>query len=167
MLVLTVFSFSQDHPLHTAVLACFLSGISLLILSRFVHRIPTVSPTPVKYSTIPLTELDQSTAEVLSSTGVDDVAKDERTLKWWLKVGVLSGVSCARIALFRYITDNIECAPTGYSVSSTMRTRRVFHPLVCMDTYRILFTLVSDSVLGRDLRPLAQPTSYSELDSTR
>ncbi|KAL4758869.1 putative capsular associated protein [Aspergillus foveolatus] len=87
----------------------------LRALLGFVHQIPTVSTTPVKYSTIPLTELDQSTAEVLSPTGVDDVAKDERTLKWWLKIGVLSGVSCARIALFRYITDNIECAPTGYS----------------------------------------------------
>ncbi|KAL4739157.1 hypothetical protein BDV11DRAFT_215436 [Aspergillus similis] len=87
----------------------------LRALLGFVHHIPTVSTLPVKYSTIPLTELDQPTAEVLSSTGVDDVAKDERNLKWWLKVGLLSGVSCARIALFRYITDNIECAPTGYS----------------------------------------------------
>ncbi|KAL4821458.1 hypothetical protein BDW67DRAFT_49555 [Aspergillus spinulosporus] len=108
-------TFAFDHPLHTVVLACFLSGISLLILSKFVHRIPTVSTTSVKYSTIPLTELDQSTAEILSPAGVDDVARDERTLKWWLKIGLLSGLSCARIALFRYITDNIECAPTGYS----------------------------------------------------
>ncbi|KAL4753635.1 hypothetical protein BDW72DRAFT_201340 [Aspergillus terricola var. indicus] len=87
----------------------------LRALLGFVHQIPTVSTLPVKYSTIPLTELDQSTAEVLPPTGVDDVAKNERTLKWWLKVGLLSGVSCARIALFRYITDNIECTPTGYS----------------------------------------------------
>ncbi|KAL5052023.1 hypothetical protein BDW71DRAFT_169976 [Aspergillus fruticulosus] len=108
-------TFAFDHPLHTAVLACFLSGISHLILSRFVHQISPVSTLPVKYSTIPLTELDQSTAEVLTPTGVDDVAKDLRTLKWWLKVGLLSGISCARIALFRYITDNIECASTGYT----------------------------------------------------
>ncbi|KAL6235641.1 hypothetical protein BDW75DRAFT_133881 [Aspergillus navahoensis] len=108
-------TFAFDHPLHTAVLACFLSSISLLFMSRFVHQISTVSTLPGKYSTIPLTEFDQSTAESLRPTGVDNVAKDQRTLKWWLKVGLLSGISCARIALFRYITDNIECTSTGYS----------------------------------------------------
>ncbi|KAL4979493.1 hypothetical protein BDW66DRAFT_103423 [Aspergillus desertorum] len=103
----------QDHPLHTAALACFLSGVSLLILSRFVHKSSTVTILPVKYSTIPLTELDQSTAEVLPPVVVDDVAKDQRSLKWRLKVCLLSGISCGRIALFVYTTDNIECATTG------------------------------------------------------
>ncbi|KKK23567.1 hypothetical protein AOCH_007522, partial [Aspergillus ochraceoroseus] len=32
----------------------------------------------------------------------------------WLKVGVLAALGCVRIALYRSITLNIECAPTGY-----------------------------------------------------
>ncbi|KAL4967906.1 putative capsular associated protein [Aspergillus stella-maris] len=102
-------TFAFDHPLHTAVLACFNSGISLLLLSRFVQRIPSISPPPDKYSAIPLTELDQSTP-----TGVDDDAsKDQYTLKWWFRIAVFSGICCARVAIFRYVTNHIECAPPG------------------------------------------------------
>ncbi|KAL4916996.1 hypothetical protein BDW62DRAFT_184790 [Aspergillus aurantiobrunneus] len=108
-------TFAFDYPIHTAVLACFLSGISLLILSRFIHHIPNTS-SPDKYSAIPLTELDQASAEVPQSAQVnDDNAKDHRSPRWWLKIALLSGVGCARLALYRSITDNIECAPTGYA----------------------------------------------------
>ncbi|KAL2863890.1 putative capsular associated protein [Aspergillus lucknowensis] len=104
-------TFAFDHPLHTAVLACFLSGISLVILSRFVDRIPHIPLPTDKYSAIPLTELD-ITAECdheLPHT------PERPPLRWWLKVGILSGISCARIALYRSATDNIECAPTGHA----------------------------------------------------
>ncbi|KAL2823168.1 hypothetical protein BDW59DRAFT_149030 [Aspergillus cavernicola] len=111
-------TFAFDHPLHTAILACFLSGISLLILSRFVHQLPNISPSSDKSSAIPLTELDQSPAETLPSISLGGdllAAKDRRPLKWWLKVGALSGMGCVRIALHRSITENIECALTGYA----------------------------------------------------
>ncbi|KAL4784171.1 hypothetical protein BJX76DRAFT_231067 [Aspergillus varians] len=109
-------TFAFDHPLHTAVLACFLSGISLLILSRFVHQIPNISSPPDKYSAIPLTEVDPSTVEALPPIGIDNnAAKSQGTLKWWLKIGLLSGIGCARLALYRSATDNNECAPTGYA----------------------------------------------------
>ncbi|KAL4802666.1 hypothetical protein BDV18DRAFT_146272 [Aspergillus unguis] len=107
-------TFAFDHPLHTAVLTCFLSGISLLILSRFVHQIPNVSP-PDKYSAIPLSGLDQPPAEVHSPIGFDDDGGKKRNLKWWLKVGLFSGLCSARLALFRSTIKNIECAPSGYS----------------------------------------------------
>lgn len=108
-----------DHPLQTATLVCFLSGISLLILNRFVHRIPAISR-PDKYSTIPLTELDDSTVEVLSPvSNDDDSAKDKRTWKWWLGIGLVTGIGCARLSLYRNITENVECAPPGYAVSSS------------------------------------------------
>ncbi|KAL4931726.1 putative capsular associated protein [Aspergillus undulatus] len=104
-------TFAFDHPLHTAILACFNSGISLLLLSRFIQHIPGISPPPDKYSAIPLTELDQS-----APTGADDdAAKAQYTLKWWLRIAVFSALCCARIPLFYKITEHIECAPTGHT----------------------------------------------------
>ncbi|KAL3481204.1 hypothetical protein BJX99DRAFT_180757 [Aspergillus californicus] len=111
-------TFAFDHPLHTAVLACFLSGLSLLILSKFVHQIPNVSSLTDKYSAIPLSEVDQSTTELPPPAAFDDdipAIKNRHTLTWWLKIGALSGIGCARIVLYRNITDNIECAPGGYA----------------------------------------------------
>ncbi|KAL3454794.1 hypothetical protein BJX65DRAFT_301422 [Aspergillus insuetus] len=110
-------TFAFDQPLHTAVLACFLSGSSILILSRFVDRISNVSLPTDKYSAIPLSELD-TTSGVLPANGLDNdepSTHDRLSLRWWLKVGALFGIACARIALFRSITTNIECAPTGYT----------------------------------------------------
>ncbi|KAL5338545.1 hypothetical protein BJX70DRAFT_366153 [Aspergillus crustosus] len=110
-------TFAFDHPLHTAILASLFSAISLLILSRCGLQIPNVSPTTDKYSSIPLSELDRFPAEGLSPLGAigADATKDRRTLTWWLKIVVFSGLGCARIALFRNISDNIECAPPGYT----------------------------------------------------
>ncbi|KAL4866806.1 hypothetical protein BDV12DRAFT_172287 [Aspergillus spectabilis] len=109
-------TFAFDHPLHTAVLACFLSAISLLILSRFVFQTPNISHTTDKYSAIPLNELDHSALEGLPHLGTDaDATKAQRTLKWWLMIGVFSGIGCARIIVYRSIADNIECAPPGYT----------------------------------------------------
>ncbi|KAI9372784.1 hypothetical protein BJX61DRAFT_542363 [Aspergillus egyptiacus] len=109
-------TFAFDHPLHTSVLACLLSGCSLLILSRFVHRIPSVSLSADKYSIIPLTELDHTTTDETPAAGeAQSATKVQGAPRWWLKVGLLSGIVCARIALSWNITKNIECAPTGYA----------------------------------------------------
>jgi hypothetical protein len=90
-----------------------------LILSRFVFQTPNISNTTDKYSAIPLNELDQSALEGLPHIVTDaDATKDRRTLTWWLKIGVFSGIGCARIIVYRSIADNIECAPPGYTVSS-------------------------------------------------
>ncbi|CEL06250.1 hypothetical protein ASPCAL07357 [Aspergillus calidoustus] len=110
-------TFAFDQPFHTAVLACFLSGVSILILSRFADRISNVSLPTDKYSAVPLSELD-TTFGALPANGLDNhgpSTHDRLSLRWWLKVGVLSGIACARIALFRSSTENIECAPTGYT----------------------------------------------------
>ncbi|KKK12878.1 hypothetical protein ARAM_006505, partial [Aspergillus rambellii] len=105
------------HPLNTAVLTSFLSGTSLLILSRFIGHVPKIpSSNHHKYSAIPLADHDQSPTELLSPISVpgDFAPTKARIPSRWLKVGVLAALGCVRIALYRSITLNIECAPTGY-----------------------------------------------------
>ncbi|KAL4887715.1 hypothetical protein BJY04DRAFT_204492 [Aspergillus karnatakaensis] len=109
-------TFAFDHPLHTAVLACSLSAIALLILSRFGFQTLNPALTTDKYSAIPLNELDRSPVELPPPAGIDiDATKERRTLKSWLGIGVFSVIGTARIAIYRSVTDNNECAPPGYT----------------------------------------------------
>ncbi|KAL2849182.1 hypothetical protein BJY01DRAFT_233718 [Aspergillus pseudoustus] len=110
-------TFAFDQPLHTAVLACFLSGFSILTLNRFVNRTWNVSLPTDKYSAIPLSELD-TVAGSLPATGINNdgpSTHDRPTLRWWLNVGALSGIACVRVALYQSSIINNECAPTGYT----------------------------------------------------
>ncbi|PYH89906.1 hypothetical protein BO71DRAFT_487565 [Aspergillus ellipticus CBS 707.79] len=114
-------TFAFDHPLNSAVLACFLAGISLLILSRFVHRIPKISSSVHKYSAIPLAEREQTLEEPFSPISLDSNSNlsptRPRSAARWIKPGLLSLLGCIRIALYSDITANIECAPDGYAYS--------------------------------------------------
>ncbi|PWY87007.1 hypothetical protein BO70DRAFT_370024 [Aspergillus heteromorphus CBS 117.55] len=114
-------TFAFDHPLHSAILACFFAGTSLLILSRFIHRIPKVSSSVHKYSAIPLAERDQPLEEPFSPVSLDSNSSFSlnrtRNATRWIKPGLLSVLGCIRVALYRDITANIECAPDGYAYS--------------------------------------------------
>ncbi|GLA54529.1 hypothetical protein AnigIFM63604_000672 [Aspergillus niger] len=114
-------TFAFDHPLITAVLACYFAGICLLILSRFIHRIPKIASSAPKYSAIPLTERDQTLEEPFSPISLDSNSSfaltRSRSSARWIKLGLLSVLGCIRIALYRDLTFHTECAPDGYAYS--------------------------------------------------
>ena len=110
-----------DHPLNSAALACWFAGTSLLILSRFIHRIPKIVSSAPKYSAIPLTERDPPLEEPFSPISLNSNSSltltRPRNSARWIKIGLLSVLGGLRIALYRDITAKIECAPDGYAVS--------------------------------------------------
>ncbi|KAL5366654.1 hypothetical protein BJX96DRAFT_40656 [Aspergillus floccosus] len=112
-------TFAFDHPLETAVLACFLTGLSLLILSRFLHSLPQISSPIQKYSSIPLTEFDRPSVEAVSPalSHVSDTIASTGTphTTRWKAIGFLSILGCMRIALYHQLTRYTECAPSGYA----------------------------------------------------
>ncbi|KNG81319.1 capsular associated protein [Aspergillus nomiae NRRL 13137] len=111
-------TFAFDHPLESAILACFLAAILLLITSRFADSFPTISSPAHKYSAIPLTELSHSAAEEPSSPSNHNGNFPSRKPlgpSRWIGVGLLSGMGCLRIALYHQLNHNDECAPTGYA----------------------------------------------------
>ncbi|OOF97314.1 glycosyltransferase family 90 protein [Aspergillus carbonarius ITEM 5010] len=114
-------TFAFDHPLNSAALACWFAGTSLLILSRFIHRIPKIVSSAPKYSAIPLTERDPPLEEPFSPISLNSNSSltltRPRNSARWIKIGLLSVLGGLRIALYRDITAKIECAPDGYAYS--------------------------------------------------
>ncbi|RAH70733.1 putative capsular associated protein [Aspergillus aculeatinus CBS 121060] len=113
-------TFAFDHPLNTAVITCFIAASSLLILSRFINRIPIPSSSVHKYSVIPLTEREQAIDEPSSPISLESSSSSitpskTRNLARWFKIGLVSVLGCARVGLYRQVTANIECAPDGYA----------------------------------------------------
>lgn len=111
-------TFAFDHPIESAILACFFAAISLLTTSRFVDSIPTISSPSHKYSAIPLTGLNHSAAEELPSSSNQTGSFPSRKtlgLSRWTGVCLVSGIGYIRIALYYQISLNIECAPPGYT----------------------------------------------------
>ncbi|KAE8148019.1 hypothetical protein BDV25DRAFT_23602 [Aspergillus avenaceus] len=111
-------TFAFDHPLESAALACLFAGVALLITNRLVSLTPaTFSPAP-KYTAIPLTGLDRPSFEdspATTSPSSGFLSPKLLSSGRWLTVGLLSGIGCIRLALYRQITINIECAPAGYT----------------------------------------------------
>ncbi|RHZ47897.1 hypothetical protein CDV55_100671 [Aspergillus turcosus] len=99
-------TFAFDRPHHTLIFASFLSGVSLLVLSRFDIAIPRIPQPRQKYTAIPLAErVDQPSKEATNSGG----------RKWWTKVALILMLGWIRVELYRQVTVKIECAPAGYA----------------------------------------------------
>lgn len=106
---------------------CLLSGISLVILSRFFHHIPIPKSLSQKnrYSVIPLAEpgespLGERPLSPVSPIGGLPIPKSRKHGKW-IRIAAVSAICCIRVEIYRRVTIRIECVPTGYAVS--MRTR--------------------------------------------
>lgn len=136
----TVFT---DRPHHTLIFASFLSGVSLLVLSRFDIAIPRIPQPRQKYTAIPLAErVDQPSKE----------ATESGSRKWWTKVALISMLGWIRVELYRQVTVKIECAPAGYAVSGLEKTKAAAH----LTKYYV--PLVRDTISRFNLRLLSQST---------
>ncbi|KAJ5447621.1 hypothetical protein N7445_002442 [Penicillium cf. griseofulvum] len=111
-------TFAFDRPVSTSVLACFLTGITLLVWSRFVSLALSPSSPNSKRPTIPLAEqFELPSRASTSSFALGDVETRHRLRfqSWWIKIGLLLGLCGLRIESFRQLTLHTECAPTGYA----------------------------------------------------
>lgn len=109
-----------DRPISTSVLVCFLTGITLLVWSRFVSLGSSPSPPTSKRPTIPHAEqFELPSRASTSSFTLGDVESRPRPRfqLWWIKLALLLGLCGLRIESFRQVTRNTECAPAGYTVS--------------------------------------------------
>jgi hypothetical protein len=109
-----------DRPISTSVLVCFLTGISLLVWSRFVSLGSSPSSPTSKRPAIPLAEqFELPSRASTSSFALGDVETRPRPRfqPWWIKLALLLGLCGLRIESFRQVTRNTECAPAGYAVS--------------------------------------------------
>ncbi|PLB41425.1 putative capsular associated protein [Aspergillus candidus] len=110
-------TFAFDHPVKTAILTCYLAAFTLFILSFFI---PTEikSSSPQKYTSIPLTERDETLEEASLSSNLNgghfpSTRKFNR--RRWAKVLLLSAVGSIRVALYREFTIDDGCTPAGYT----------------------------------------------------
>ncbi|CAG8298156.1 unnamed protein product [Penicillium salamii] len=111
-------TFAFDRPISTSVLACFLTGVTLLTWSRFISLSSIPSSPTSKRPGLPLAEQFELPSRASSSSfPVGDVETRPRLRfpSWWIKAGLLLGLCGARIESFRQITRNTECAPAGYA----------------------------------------------------
>ncbi|KAF4265572.1 hypothetical protein KXW98_001325 [Aspergillus fumigatus] len=112
-------TFAFDRPHHTLIFASFLSGVSLLILSRFDIPIPRIPQPQHKYTAIPLAErADQPSGNAplaLRSQTSDFFSTKSGSRKWWTKIALVSMLGWIRVELYRQVTVKIECAPAGYA----------------------------------------------------
>ncbi|GIK02407.1 hypothetical protein Aspvir_006460 [Aspergillus viridinutans] len=112
-------TFAFDRPHHTLIFASFLSGVSLLVLSRFDITIPRIPQPQHKYTAIPLAErVDQPSGEAPlspSSPIRDFFLTKSGNRRWWTKIALISMLGWIRVELYRQVTVKIECAPVGYA----------------------------------------------------
>ncbi|OQE42314.1 hypothetical protein PENCOP_c004G09004 [Penicillium coprophilum] len=111
-------TFAFDRPVSTSVLVCFLTGITLLVWSRFVTLGSSPSSPTSKRPIIPLAEqFELPSRASTSSVALGDVETRPRLRfqSWWMKIGLLLGLCGLRIESFRQVTRNTECAPAGYA----------------------------------------------------
>ncbi|KAJ5325353.1 uncharacterized protein N7506_008455 [Penicillium brevicompactum] len=111
-------TFAFDRPISTAVLVCFLTGVTFLTWSRFISLSSTPSSPTSKRPGIPLAEQFELPSRASSSSfpvGDLETRPRLRFQTWWIKVALLLVLCGARIESFRQVTRNTECAPVGYA----------------------------------------------------
>ncbi|KAJ5838619.1 uncharacterized protein N7525_003807 [Penicillium rubens] len=111
-------TYAFDRPISTSVLVCFLTGLTLLVWSRFVSVGSSPSSPTSKRPAIPLAEqFELPSRASTSSFALGDVETRPRARfqPWWIKLALLLGLCGLRIESFRQVTRNTECAPAGYA----------------------------------------------------
>lgn len=141
-------------------MTCFLTGSALLILGRFVPAATRPSSPIPKWTTVPLADqFELASPPSRTSSPSPILTQDEpapppsrtRLSRFWWRVAVLLSLCCVRIEVFRKVSLNSECAPTGYAV----RRDYEMWPLQNIDD---LENLVRHTICRLTLRLLVQPT---------
>ncbi|KAJ9245939.1 CAZyme family GT90 [Paecilomyces variotii] len=114
-------TFAFDRPVHSAILACTLTALTLFLCDRYSTRfVQTNSSSRHKYVAIPLTEItDQlpsgpSDLEQVEYTTTFNIA-GLRIAKAWILLAALVAIFCFRVEVFRQITIYNECSNAGYA----------------------------------------------------
>ncbi|KAL2002625.1 hypothetical protein VTN02DRAFT_6387 [Thermoascus thermophilus] len=108
-------TFAFDRPVHSAVIACFVIAITLLLLNRYAARVLQTSSWSHECSAIPLAERSDHhrsrgpSPESAKAASVVGVAR-ARTWAPWILLTVVACILCGRIELYRQIMRHNECS---------------------------------------------------------
>lgn len=106
----------KDRPVSTAVLVCFLLGILLLAIGRFVPVGSRPSSPIGKRFSIPTDHFELSLRSSSPSPILGSQGPPPTSTRFWLKVGLFLWLLSLRVELFRRVTLHNECSPAGYAV---------------------------------------------------
>ncbi|KAJ5179173.1 hypothetical protein N7492_002383 [Penicillium capsulatum] len=109
-------TFAFDRPVTTAIVVCFLTGATFLLLGRFMPLASIPSSHTIKPTGIPLAEqyeLPSRASSPSPALGPDQPTTLRSRFSW--RITLLIALCCLRVEFFRQITRNTECVPAGYS----------------------------------------------------
>ncbi|CEJ54018.1 hypothetical protein PMG11_00344 [Penicillium brasilianum] len=108
-------TYAFDRPVSTAVLVCFLLGILLLAIGRFVPVGSRPSSPIGKRFSIPTDHFELSSRSSSPSPILGSQGPPPTSTRFWLKVGLFLWLLSLRVELFRRVTLHNECSPAGYA----------------------------------------------------
>ncbi|OJJ47861.1 hypothetical protein ASPZODRAFT_151296 [Penicilliopsis zonata CBS 506.65] len=108
-------TFAFDHPIHSIVLSCFITGLSLVAFSCLLNRAPKPDgDSQQKYTLLSLSDRSETAISEPPPARFGTNRAKTRNVKR-VKLAVLYLICCIRVGIYRELTIKVECAPKGYA----------------------------------------------------